>query len=49
MWIFVGIGIVAAVAVTIGWAQRRRGDDLGAVSNLWLMEHRHSSTQDSRR
>jgi hypothetical protein len=49
MWIFVAIGIVGAVAATIGWAQRRQGDDLGTVSNLWLAEHRHSQTQDPRR
>jgi len=49
MWIFVAIGIIGAAAATIGWAQRRRADDLGAVSNLWLAEHRHSSTQDPRR
>jgi hypothetical protein len=49
MWIFVAIGIAGTVAATIGWAHRRRGDGLGAVSNFWLAEHRHSQTQDPRR
>jgi hypothetical protein len=50
MWIFVGLGIVGAIAAAIGWSQGRdRGNDLGGVSNLWLAEHRHSETQEPRR
>jgi hypothetical protein len=50
VWILMGLGVLAVVAVAFGWLQgRTQQADLGAVSHQWIAEHRLSQTQDSQR
>lgn len=47
LWIVIGLGLVGALARTIGWSFRRhRPTDLGLVSHQWIAEHRISQEQD---
>jgi hypothetical protein len=50
LWVIGAIGLVAAViAIVTSWRRAEHLDDLGAVSNQWIAEHRLGAGQDSRR
>jgi len=47
LWIVVGLGLIGAIARTIGRSRRRRRrPDLGFVSHQWVAEHRLSQGLD---
>jgi hypothetical protein len=50
VWTLVALGIAGAViAVVNAWRRGHAPQNLGAVSDQWISEHRLGSTQDSRR
>ena len=40
VWIALGLGVLSAVAGMIRRSARKRGADLGSVSNQWVAEYR---------
>jgi hypothetical protein len=50
VWTLVALGIVGAVIAAVSaWRRGSASENLGAVSDQWISEHRLGSTQDSRR
>jgi hypothetical protein len=50
IWSVVALGIAAAaIALVTAWRRSSAPQNLGAVSDQWISEHRLGSTQDSRR
>jgi hypothetical protein len=50
LWVVLALGGAgAAVAVVTSWLRGSQAEDMGAVSNQWIAEHRLGSNQDSRR
>jgi hypothetical protein len=50
VWAIVALGIAGAViALFSAWRRGNAPQNLGAVSDQWISEHRLGSTQDSRR
>jgi hypothetical protein len=47
--VFVGLGLAATSIVWKFWHRADQSQDLGAVSNQWIAEHRLGTGQDSRR
>ncbi|MBZ5559426.1 MAG: hypothetical protein LAO77_19315 [Acidobacteriia bacterium] len=50
VWALAALGVVGAVlAIAAAWRRSNAPQNLGAVSDQWISEHRLGSTQDSRR
>ena len=50
VWTLAALGLVAAVIALInGWRRGHAPQNLGAVSDQWISEHRLGTTQDTRR
>jgi hypothetical protein len=47
--VFVGLGLAATSIFWRFWHRADPTQDLGAVSNQWIAEHRLGTSQDSRR
>jgi hypothetical protein len=48
-WALVGLGMLAAITTVFWWSMTRvRRDELGFVSQRWLIEHRQSQSHDER-
>ena len=50
LWVVLGLSATGAtVALVTSWLRGSQAEDMGAVSNQWIAEHRLGSNQDSRR
>lgn len=50
VWTVVALGAIGGViAIVTAWRRGNAPENLGAVSDQWISEHRLGSTQDSRR
>jgi len=50
IWTLAGLGMLAAVTAVFWWsASRVRRDELGFVSQRWLVEYRQSQSHDELR
>jgi hypothetical protein len=47
--VLVGLGLAATTIFLGFWRRADQTQDLGAVSNQWIAEHRLGTSQDSRR
>ena len=43
LWVGIGVALVVGVMVALVVVAKRRGHDLGAVSETWLTQHRADS------
>ena len=50
VWTLAGLGVLAAITAVFWWSMARvQHDDLGFVSERWLIEHRQSQSHDELR
>lgn len=50
VWTLAGLGVLAAITAAFWWSMGRvRDDELGFVSQRWLVEYRQSQSHDELR
>jgi nitrogen fixation-related uncharacterized protein len=49
IWALAGLGMLTVITAAFWWSMSRvRHDELGFVSERWLIEHRQSQSHDER-